>query len=108
MPDGLLGPIDAFVKAQNAHDPEALIKCFTEDAVVHDEGQDYRGTGAIRRWSDGVIERYRLTAEVLKVADDGSESEVTALVSGTFPGSPARITWVFSLRDGKIAEFRSQ
>jgi len=103
-----MGPaIDAFVKAQNAHDSEALIKCFTRDAVVHDEGEDYRGTTAIRRWADGVIEKYRLSAEVQEVVNRGNESEVTALVSGTFPGSPTQITWIFSLRDGKIAEFRS-
>jgi len=101
-------PIDAFVKAQNAHDTAAVLECFTEDAVVHDEGRDHRGTAAIRAWSDDVIERYNLSSEVLDVGERGKGAVVTALVSGTFDGSPARLTWVFSLRDGKIADMGTQ
>lgn len=76
--------------------------------MVHDEGQDYRGIAAIRRWSDGVIEKYHLRSEVLDAVEEEDETIVTALVFGSFDGSPAWIGWVFNLRDGKIAELRTQ
>ena len=99
--------LEAFVKAQNDHDTDALLQCFTTDALVHDEGRDYRGAAAIRAWSDDVIQKYRLSAEVRDVVEQGDEIKVTSLVSGNFDGSPAELTYLFKIRDGKITEFRA-
>ena len=99
--------LEAFVKAQNDHDTEALLKCFTEDALVHDEGRDYQGATAIRAWSDAINEKYQLSMEVREVVEQEAEIRLTSLVTGNFPGSPAELIYFFSLRDGKIAEFRA-
>ena len=45
-------PIAALVEATNAHDTAAFLASFTEDAVLTDEGHDYRGAVAIKEWSD--------------------------------------------------------
>ena len=44
--------IAAFVKAQNDRDSSAVVACFADGAVVHDEGQERRGLVAIKEWSD--------------------------------------------------------
>jgi len=36
------------MQATNAHDTDALLACFTADAVVTDEGQEYHGVSQIR------------------------------------------------------------
>jgi ketosteroid isomerase-like protein len=99
--------LQAFVNAQNTHDTDALLECFTGDALVHDEGRDYQGADAIRAWSDDINERYNLTMEVLGVVEQEQETRLTSLVSGNFDGSPAELTYFLTLRDGKIAEFRA-
>jgi ketosteroid isomerase-like protein len=96
--------LNRYVEAQNAHDTEALLKCFTDGAVVHDEGRSYRGTAAIRSWSDAVIEKYNLSVEILNAVEHGNETVLEAMVSGTFDGSPAKLTYRFRLSDdGRIS-----
>ena len=107
MDTELPAPIAAFVNAQNAHDTAALLSCFTDDAVVHDEERDHRGKQAIRAWSDDVIRRYQLSSEVLGVERRDEGLLVRALVSGTFDGSPAELSWLFAIRGDKIAEMRT-
>jgi ketosteroid isomerase-like protein len=102
----LPAPIAAFVQAMNAHDTKALVACFTDDALVHDEGRDHRGGAAIREWSDGVIAKYQVRLDVLAVAARAGETLVTVQVAGTFPGSPIQLGYAFKLRDGKIATLR--
>ena len=99
--------LEAFVKAQNEHDTDALLECFAGDALVHDEGRDYRGTVAIRAWSDDINKRYNLSMEVRDVVEQERETRLTSLVTGNFDGSPAELTYFLTLRDGRIAEFRA-
>jgi hypothetical protein len=99
--------LEAFVKAQNDHDTDALLECFTGDALVHDEGRDYRGSVAIRAWSDDINKRYNLSMEVREVVEQNEEVKLISLVTGNFDGSPAELTYLLTLRDGKIAEFRA-
>jgi ketosteroid isomerase-like protein len=40
--------IETYFRAANAHDSRSIADCFTEDAVVHDEGKDYHGLAAIK------------------------------------------------------------
>src|SRR5882762_2213108 len=52
-------PIAAYLVAEGTKDADALSRCFTEDGTVHDEGHDYHGRNAIRRWKQGADEKYR-------------------------------------------------
>jgi hypothetical protein len=95
-------PIASYFQAANAHNTEAVFALFDEDALVTDDGQDYRGP-AIKAWSDKVIEEFHPQAEVTGVAPVSDGRLVTAQVSGTFPGSPVQLRYRFTLQDDKIA-----
>ena len=96
-------PLAAYFSAKNRHDIDAMLAPFSARAVVTDEGQERRGAAAIRQWMEETTRKYNPTAEVLEVAATDGETVVTALVSGTFPGSPAQVHFAFTLEAGKIA-----
>ncbi|MBB4635395.1 nuclear transport factor 2 family protein [Longimicrobium terrae] len=99
-------PIAAYFAASNAGDADAVAACFADDALVHDEGRDMRGPGAIRDWTAAAVSRYQPVAEPLQSEDRDGATVVTARVSGTFPGSPADLRYAFVLRGGQIASLR--
>ena len=41
---------------------ESLSQCFTEDAVVKDEGEAYNGRAAIKEWKARASEKYQYTS----------------------------------------------
>ena len=95
--------LSRYYAAQNAHDVDAMVACFAPDAVVHDEGEDIVGTDAIRAWKQRTSAKYRVTAEPLESHVEGDRTIVVAKVAGTFPGSPANLTYRFGFSDdGRI------
>ena len=44
--------IENYVRAINSHDPASFVSLFAADAVVDDIGREFRGTAAIKGWSD--------------------------------------------------------
>jgi hypothetical protein len=100
-------PIAAFFQAFNAHDTDALMTLFTQDALVADEGHEHRGTAAIKGWIQKVHADYKPHADVTDLAQVGDEIVMTVQISGTFPGSPIQLRYHFTLKDGKIAAFAS-
>ena len=96
-------PIAAYIAGSNAHDTNGAGLPFTDDAVVHDVSQDYRGLAAIRAWKAETIRKYRPTVEVLDVAQEGGRTIVKGKVSGDFPGSPIELRYAFTLKGEKIA-----
>src|SRR5947199_6434011 len=103
MKETLAPPIAAYIDASNGRHLEALIACFTPDAVVADEGHTYRGAPGIRKWFANTVEAYDFTLEAINVATKGIETIVTCQVSGTFDGSPIQIPFRFTLEGDKIA-----
>jgi ketosteroid isomerase-like protein len=103
MNDTLAPPIAAYIDASNGRNAEALIACFTPEAVVVDEGHTYRGSDEIRQWLARTVEAYAFTLEATHVAAQGSETVVTCQVSGTFDGSPIQIPFRFTLEGDEIA-----
>lgn len=95
--------LEAYFSAQNAHDIDRLVACFAEDAKVRDEGEDIVGRAEIRKWKEKTSAKYKISVEPLRVAEANGRHSVTAKVSGTFPGSPAELTYNFDLVDGLIA-----
>ncbi len=45
--------ISDYLAASNHADTDAIVACFTPDALVIDEDRRWRGTEAIRRWREG-------------------------------------------------------
>ncbi len=92
-----------YFKAQNAHAIDAMVACFAPDAVVRDEGHIHAGTDAIRGWKIDTTTKYRITATPLESRNEGDTTIVIVKVAGTFPGSPANLTYRFGLSaDGRI------
>ena len=94
--------VASFFAASNRADITMVERCFTDDAVVHDEDGAHRGHKAIRPWLREAQRRYAFTAEPLAVVEEGPAVNVRARVSGNFPGSPVELTYVFRLTGGRI------
>jgi ketosteroid isomerase-like protein len=103
MSQTLSPTIAAYIDASNARKADALIACFTPEAVVVDEGRTYRGADEIRQWIAKSEAAYAFTLEVTHVAEQGSETVVTCRVTGTFEGSPIHLRFFFTLEGDKIA-----
>jgi ketosteroid isomerase-like protein len=97
-------PVASYFAGANARDADGVAASFTEDAIVHDEGGVYRGRAAIRAWAEEAGRKYRFLVEILRVAESGDQTIVTARVSGDFPGSPIDLAHRFKLANGLIGE----
>jgi hypothetical protein len=95
-------PLSAYFDAKNRHDIDAMLAPFAADAVVKDEGEERRGLAAIRAWLEETTRKYRDTVEVTDVAEGGGRTVVTAMVSGTFPGSPVQLRFAFTIGNDRI------
>ena len=102
MPVQLPRPIAEYFAAKNANDFDALAQCFAGDAVVHDEGHDYRGIDAIRAWAQAAQAKYQYSTDFLGVTSSEGIVNVRARLTGNFPGSPAELEYVFTLANDKI------
>lgn len=91
-----------FVETQNNQDNKAYADCFTESAIVHDEGKIHSGKEEIRQWIEEANEKYQSFMEPLKYEESGSNGTLTAEVSGTFPGSPIVLQFHLGLKDDLI------
>ena len=96
----------SYVASMNANDSVAFIANFADEAVVRDEGHDYRGASAIRAWIEEAHRKYRPMLEVTGVQESGGECVLTGLVSGTFDGSPVELHHQMTIVDGKIAALK--
>lgn len=103
MPLDLPEPLPRYFAAQNALDADLMTACFSPDAVVHDEGGTYVGSEAIRSWKHDTIAKYGISIDPLEATEQDDKTVVVARVAGNFPGSPANLTYTFSVSpDGLI------
>jgi ketosteroid isomerase-like protein len=100
--------ITEFVNASNNRDSNAVIACFAENAIVHDEGQEMRGLSAIKEWSDKGFEKYQYVIEPIGIADTGERAVLTSTVSGSFPGSPVSLDFNFVIHQDRIVALNIQ
>ncbi|MCL6697575.1 nuclear transport factor 2 family protein [Sphingomonas sp. NSE70-1] len=106
MPPELQPPVSTYFEASNAHDAEAVASLFTPDGWVHDERQDHRGTEAIRGWAEETFRQYAMVQTPGQARAEGSNTVVTAEVSGTFPGSPIELDFRFMVEGERIRELK--
>lgn len=102
MPLNLPTPIATYFEAKNAHDIDAMLAVFSDQASVRDEGRDMVGHSAIRNWMEETSRKYRVTVQPTAIDQPEAQSIVTAMVSGTFPGSPVQLRFRFALAGGTI------
>jgi len=98
----LLPVIKTYVDASNAHDVQSILSCFSENAVVRDEGETLHGRKAIEDWVTRTIEKYKFHFKPLSIIDDKDEMVVAVQVSGTFNGSPVTLDYHFTIERDRI------
>jgi hypothetical protein len=108
MTNSLPTIISDYMAASDAANLDAVVACFTDDAVVADENDEWRGRPRIREWRERVATAYKYTVDVLDVIPrgevDGLERhDVYTHLEGNFPGGTVDLTNRFGLRDGLIA-----
>ncbi len=92
------------VKTQNNFDSVAYAKCFTETAVVFDEGKTHKGRKEITKWIEKANKEYRATMKPVEYSE--TEHTLKTEVSGTFPGSPVTMTYHYEFVDGLIQSLK--
>lgn len=95
-------PVTAYFIADEL-DGEAVARCFTEDAVVKDEGHVYNGRAAIKKWKEDASAKYVYTSKPLACEQKEGKDVVTCRLTGNFPGSPVDLRFFFELVGEKIA-----
>ena len=108
MTIALTGPVSAFFEAERTQDLEALARCFSDRAIVRDEGRTIEGPDAIKRWMKDAKARYHHTAEPLAVCYRDGMTVVTACVAGAFPNSPLDLQHLFAVDGGKIVSLETR
>ena len=82
---------------------DAAAACFTETAVVTDEGRTLSGRAAIAAWKAASQAKYNYTSEPFAIEQTNGRTVVTSHVVGDFPGSPVDLRYSFVLDGDKIA-----
>ncbi len=85
------------------HKSDAVVACFTDQAIVKDEEREHRGLTAIKALIEDTFQNYQFNVEVLEVTGGGDEISFNGRVSGTFDGSPIELRHQITVRHGKIA-----
>jgi ketosteroid isomerase-like protein len=94
--------IQKYVAVSNQHDVKSILACFSDDAVVRDEGKEFRGKEMIEGWIVKTIEKYKFQFKPVSIKDDNAGVVVTVGVSGTFDGSPITLDYHFTIEGDKI------
>jgi hypothetical protein len=99
-------PIVAFLRAAHDRDLRALLASFTTDAVVTDQGKEYRGE-AITQWNHRIFLRGGVTIHPINVAIRDHKTILTVMVRGKYDevGStePFQADWRFTISDDRLS-----
>lgn len=90
-------PIADYIDANARLDPDGMLKPFTPDAIVTDDGARHQGHTELRRW---ILEAIIANAAVFTpdtVRTEGVQIVLEGLTHGEFRGSPLRFTLRFTL-----------
>lgn len=98
----LQSAIAAYFDADRRGALGAVTGAFTPDATVVDEGRTYVGGEAIGDWWSETKSRYQTVLQPLEAFERDRATVVRARVSGNFPGSPATLTFAFSVEANRI------
>lgn len=95
-------PIAAFYRASDAYDDALLAGCFSEDAVLYDEGEEHHGPSAI---SEHILKANRdakVSMDITNCVEQDGDIIVTVTLTGEFDGSPLPLDFHFTLDNTKI------
>ena len=99
-------PIVAFLRAAQDQDLRSLLASFTADAVLIDQGREYRGD-AIRHWNDRIFLRGGVIVHPINVARRDHQTILTVMVSGRYDEigarKPFQADWGFTISGDRLA-----
>jgi len=96
-------PVHAYFVADKGDDAQAFARCFTQNAVVTDEGHTYTGLAAIKQWRVAALAKYTYASEPFALKEEDGSTVVTSKLTGNFPGSPVDLRFIFELEGDKIS-----
>jgi len=96
-------PVAAYFTADKSNDEGVFSQCFTESAVVRDEGHTYQGRAAVKQWKADASVKYQYTSEPFACERKDGTVVVTSRLTGNFPGSPVNLRFIFELEGDKIS-----
>lgn len=94
-------PIAAYFDADSVG-AETVARCFTNQAIVTDEGRTHSGLAAIKAWKTAASAQYAYKSEPFAIEQKEGRYIVTSRLTGNFPGSPVDLRFAFRLERGKI------
>ena len=90
--------ITTYLTAHQARDVATAIVAFANDAVVTDEGRDYRGREEIEAWLTGSSSAYTFTTEFTCATKlEPARVDVVQCLEGDFPGGVADLHFRFTM-----------
>lgn len=92
------------VIAQNKFDSVGYANCFSDTAVVFDEGKTHKGRKEIEHWIEKASKDYQAVMKPLEYSEH--EEMLKAEVSGNFPGSPIVLSYRLEIADGLIQSLK--
>lgn len=102
MNQSLPQSIADYFAGKNARNYAKALSGFAPAAAVSDEERQHVGAEAIQRWMAETAVKYNDQSRVLGSTTSGDRTVVTAEVAGTFPGSPIKLRYAFTLKDGLV------
>ncbi|WP_103339690.1 nuclear transport factor 2 family protein [Amycolatopsis sp. CA-126428] len=106
LPSDLLpATVREFFAAHVARDADTASSFLTEDAVLVDQGETFRGKEEARAFLRDAGSEFEYTTEQIGARRvDDAHWVVIVRLEGTFPGGVAELDYRFALRDDLIAE----
>ncbi len=94
-----------FMTAHVARDVDTASALLTDDAVVVDQQETFRGREAIEAFLRDAGTEFEYTTEQIGAARvDDDHWVVTVHLAGTFPGGVADLDYRFALRGDRVAD----
>lgn len=103
--------ISDYLAASEERDVDGIVACFSDEAVVVDEGKLRRGPAEIRHWREDVDTAFEYTTTVTGWAARADTAgaqryDVTLHLQGNFPGGEVDLVNEFVVRDDHIVDLR--
>lgn len=95
-------PIADYVEANARLDIVGMLKPFQSNAVFIDNGKHFEGQAAIRQLFEHEVIPVKAIFTPDTVREENGDVVVEGPAHGTFPGSPLRFTYRFTLVQGAI------
>ncbi|OIJ25499.1 nuclear transport factor 2 family protein [Nocardioides luteus] len=94
-----------FFAAHVVHDADTAASFLTDDAVIVDQDETFRGREAVHAFLRDAGSEFDYTTEQIGARRvDDAHWVLTVRLEGTFPGGVAELDYRFTLRDDLVAE----